>query len=135
MQAILQPVTGIYVSNTPAPRGWPHRWRPALASDETAVLKDFVALADSCGVPARTVVRKDALVEDVILNEIDKGKHTLLVLGSQPKDWRGSVLWQRRQVDDWAAENFHTAVVELAGIPGARSANASAASPRRFDIR
>lgn len=81
MQAILQPVTGIYVSNTPAPRGWPHRWRPALASDETAVLKDFVALADSCGVPARTVVRKDALVEDVILNEIDKGKHTLLVLG------------------------------------------------------
>ena len=74
-------VTGIYVSNTQAPRQWHHRWRHALASDEATLLKDFVALADRYGVAARTVVRRDAVVENVVLAEMATATHTLLVLG------------------------------------------------------
>ena len=74
-------VTGIYVSNTEAPKQWHYRWRHALADNEAAMLKEFVALADRYGVPARTVVRRDAAVEQTILGEIEQGKHTLLILG------------------------------------------------------
>jgi Kef-type K+ transport system membrane component KefB/nucleotide-binding universal stress UspA family protein len=78
-QATRAPVAGIYVSTTNPL--WTAPWRSGLASEETAVLKDFVALADRYGVAMRTIVGQNASIQDAIIGEVQRGAHTLLILG------------------------------------------------------
>ena len=75
------PVTGLYVSTTPAVRRWNGLLRRRLANDESAILRDFMEMADLYNVKARVIVRSNALVEDGVLEEIARGKFSLLVLG------------------------------------------------------
>ena len=128
-------VTGLYVSNAPAASGWGPSLRRALASDETAALKDFTALADRYGVASRTVVRRDAGVAEVILRELATGRHSLLILGVSRRTGEGlffgnvakSLLARSAAAimllcDDRAVE--HAAPRRVNGQAGAQSARA-----------
>ena len=82
-------ITGIYVSNSSEEQRRSSGWRNILASDEVAVLKEFIALAERHGVPARTLVRRNGAVETFILAELAKGNHNLLVLGVSRRSGEG----------------------------------------------
>ena len=53
----------------------------SLAIADGGALKDAVELAEHFAVETRTVVRRGRSVEDAILDQIQRGRHNLVVLG------------------------------------------------------
>jgi nucleotide-binding universal stress UspA family protein len=75
-------VTVLYVA-VRAENGGKKRPRRSIKTrqHEDAILKDVVELADTYGVKVKTAVLGDIAPEDAILQEVDRGKHNLIVMG------------------------------------------------------
>lgn len=81
-------VTALHVSARTAPGMMHKRWRPrSLRPDaaEAAMLENLHALAERNGVRLRTRLLAGGKVDDAVLHQIHHGKHSLLVLGVQPR--------------------------------------------------
>lgn len=82
------PVTALHVSARVAPGMIRREWRPrTLRPDaaEAAMLDNLRALAERNGVKLRTRLLAGGKVDEAVLHQIRHGKHTLLVLGVQPR--------------------------------------------------
>lgn len=76
------PVTVLYVAAR-ASDGSSKKTRRSIKTrqHEEAILKDIVELADTYNVTVKTAVRGDIAPEAAILQEADRGEHTLIVMG------------------------------------------------------
>jgi nucleotide-binding universal stress UspA family protein len=69
------PVTALYVAPSTSGR----KRRPGAMAD--AILKDFVALAESYDIDAKTAVRRDTTPDDAIRKEVAQRNHNVVVMG------------------------------------------------------
>jgi Kef-type K+ transport system membrane component KefB/nucleotide-binding universal stress UspA family protein len=74
-------VTGIYASGETAGKPGRPSWRQRLSGDEEAILTEFVAMAERYGISVNTLVRQNANIQEMVIDEAAKGDYTLLVLG------------------------------------------------------
>src|SRR5438105_3312507 len=75
-------VTALHIAS-PGKRPWRRRLRRAWAigTDEEAVLREVVELADRMEVPVRTAMRSNIAPADAIVQLSKAGKHNLIVMG------------------------------------------------------
>jgi nucleotide-binding universal stress UspA family protein len=74
-------VTALHVSNVTSDAGRRRRRGMRERSQEQAILKDIVQMADRYDVPIKTAVRSDVAPDKAILAEARKGRHDLIVMG------------------------------------------------------
>jgi nucleotide-binding universal stress UspA family protein len=58
-------------------------WR--TGTNEAAILREVVQLADQFGVPVRTAIRAHADPDEAILRQLNRGEHDLVVMGVSPR--------------------------------------------------
>ncbi|HEY6483400.1 MAG TPA: cation:proton antiporter [Steroidobacteraceae bacterium] len=87
-QAAQRPVTALYVASR-ARRRVPWRWQfsSVLAPEDTAeaAIGEIVKLGEHYGVEVTGAFRRVRATENAILQQIDVGRHTLLVMGVSPR--------------------------------------------------
>jgi Kef-type K+ transport system membrane component KefB/nucleotide-binding universal stress UspA family protein len=78
-------VTALFVSNPSRP--WQRRLRRAwsIGADRDAILREIVTLGDRLGVPVRTAHYNDPDPAEAILQQLNAGKHNLVVMGVSPR--------------------------------------------------
>lgn len=82
------PVTALHVSARVGPGVLHRRWRPQVLrpdAAEAAMMDNLQALAERNKVELRTLLLARGKVDEAVLQQIEHGKHNLLVLGVQPR--------------------------------------------------
>jgi Kef-type K+ transport system membrane component KefB/nucleotide-binding universal stress UspA family protein len=87
-QASQGSVTALYVSNpSRRSRTWRQQFGTALAPENNAdaAIREIVELGEHYDIEVRGVIRPDRATGQVILKEIESGRHSLLVMGVSPR--------------------------------------------------
>jgi nucleotide-binding universal stress UspA family protein len=87
-QAVRGSVTALYVTNSShKPRTWRQQFGTALAPENSAdaAVREIVELGEHYNTKVRGLIRQDGAPAEAILQEIDSGHYSLLVMGVSPR--------------------------------------------------
>lgn len=80
-------VKALFVANPARTPAWRQRFGEVLVPESSggAAIREVVEIGEHYGIEVKGVIRRARTTEDAILREIDRGGHTLLVMGVSPR--------------------------------------------------